>query len=87
MDFKLWLMKQENFGPGHTGGMHPPKQIPVTPGDLRTDPDHALGVSGIKGNPNPSGNLNPTARQDAKEANGEDCYTCRKMKKKMKKKS
>ena len=84
--FKLWLLKQENFGPAHTGGMAPPKQIPVTPGDLRKDPDNALGVSGIRGNPNPSPNPNPTAKSDDKESNGDDCYACRHMKKKMKKK-
>jgi hypothetical protein len=86
MKFKLWLLKQENFGPAHTGGMSPPKQVPVTPADLRKDPDNALGVSGIRGNPNPTGNINPTAKSDDKESNGEDCYACRHMKKKMKKK-
>lgn len=86
MNFKQWL--QENFGPAHTGGMSPPKQVPVTPGDLKKDPDNALGVSGTRGNPNPSpsAGINPTAKHDAKEAEGEDCYTCRMMKKKMKKK-
>ena len=84
--FKLWLMKQENFGPAHTGGQAPPKQIPVTPTDLRNNPDNAMGVSGFRGNTNPSSNSSPTAKHDAKESNGDNCFNCRKMKKKMKKK-
>ena len=78
-------MKQENFGPAHTGGQAPPKQMPVTPGDLRKDPENALGVSGTRGNPNPVKNTSPTAVHDAKEMNGDDCFNCRRMKKKMKK--
>lgn len=85
MDFKLWLMKQENFGPGHTGGMQPPKQSPFTLGDAQKRPNDPIGISGTTNDFPPVKGGSPTAKHDAKEANGEDCYTCRKMKKKMKK--
>jgi len=78
--------QQENFGPAHTGGMHPPKQIPFTRADAEKRPNDPVGISGTLDDYPPDRNESPTAAHDRKESEGDDCYNCRKMKKKMKKK-
>jgi len=85
LNFKSWL-KKENFGPAHTGGMNPPKQSPFTLGDAQKRPNDPIGISGTKNDLPPDKNISPTEIQDAKEQEGDNCYNCRKMKKKMKKK-
>lgn len=85
MNFKQWF--QENFGPGHTGGMTPPKQQPFTRGDAQRRPNDPIGISGTTDDYPPAKGSSPTAAHDKKEQEGDECFNCRKMKKKMKKKA
>lgn len=65
-DFKVWLLKQENFGPGHTGGMNPPLQRPFTRGDAEKRPNDPLGISGTLNDYPPVKHKSPTANHDKK---------------------